>query len=319
MEAVTGNPQIVIDYNRMALAQYNLNIGEINQAVNAAFAGRSAGQLFEGEKRFDIMVRLTSERKQSIEDVRSLLIQTPKGVQVPLYQLANVDILTGPSQIQRENAKRRIVVGFNVRGRDVESIVNELQAKVEQQLKFEPGYYVTYGGAFENLNAAKARLGIAVPAALLLILLLLYFAFKSLRQALLIYTAIPLSAVGGILALWMRDMPFSISAGIGFIALFGVAVLNGIVLLSEFNRLRQQGMKNMVRVVLHGSATRLRPVLMTAYVAALGFLPMALSKGAGAEVQKPLATVVIGGLFLATILTLYVLPILYITFERKKK
>lgn len=317
IENITGMPQIVIDYNRAAIAQYNLTIEDINNTVNTAFAGKSAGLLFEGEKRFDVIVRLQSESKRSLENVQNLLVPTPSGMQVPLYQLATVSIKEGPKQIQREDAKRRIVVGFNVRGRDVESIVNELQQKVTQNLKFQPGYYVTYGGAFENLRAAKSRLAIAVPLSLGLIFLLLYFAFGSLRQGLLIYTAIPLSAIGGIISLWARGMPFSISAGVGFIALFGVAVLNGIVLIAEFNRLRSQGYHNILRTVLKGASTRLRPVLMTAYVASLGFLPMALSNGSGAEVQRPLATVVIGGLLVATALTLYVLPILYITFEKK--
>ncbi|WP_449436937.1 efflux RND transporter permease subunit [Pedobacter steynii] len=232
-----------------------------------------------------------------------------------LYQLADVQIKDGPNQIQREDAKRRIVVGFNVRGRDVQTIVGELQQKVNQQIKFPTGYYVNYGGSFENLNAAKDRLLIAVPVSLLLIFLLLYFAFSSLKQGALIYSAIPLSAIGGILLLAMRGMPFSISAGVGFIALFGVAVLNGIVLISEFNQLKKEGIKDLRRIVLMGTKVRLRPVLMTAFVASLGFLPMALSNGAGAEVQRPLATVVIGGLLIATFLTLFVLPILYIMFE----
>lgn len=234
-----------------------------------------------------------------------------------MYQLAQVEIKNGPNQIQREDAKRRIIVGFNIRGRDVQTIVNELQQKVETQIEFPAGYYVTYGGAFENLNAAKQRLMIAVPVSLVLIFILLFFAFNSVKQGLLIYSAIPLSAIGGIFFLALRGMPFSISAGVGFIALFGVAVLNGIVLIAEFNRLKQEGMNDLERIVLMGTKVRLRPVLMTAFVASLGFLPMALSNGAGAEVQRPLATVVIGGLMIATFLTLFVLPILYILFEKK--
>ena len=206
-------------------------------------------------------------------------------------------------------------MGFNVRGRDIQSTVHELQQKVEQQIKLPPGYFMTYGGAFENLEAAKTRLYVAVPVSLLLIFLLLYFAFGSVKQGLLIYTAIPLSAIGGIFALAIRGIPFSVSAGIGFIALFGVAVLNGIVLVAEFNRLKSEGYKNLKRIVIMGTKVRLRPVLMTAFVASLGFLPMALSHGEGAEVQRPLATVVIGGLLVATFLTLFVLPILYIIFN----
>ncbi len=316
VEAVSGMPQIIINYNRNTIAQYNLNIADINKVVNTAFAGQTTGTLFEGEKRFDIIVRLKGELKQDVKDVQNLLIPTPQGTQIPLYQLADVQIKEGPNQIQREDAKRRIIVGFNVRGRDVQTIVNELQGKVEKQLKFSTGYYVTYGGAFENLNAAKKRLMIAVPVSLLLIFLLLYFAFSSIKQGLLIYSAIPLSAIGGIFFLAIRGMPFSISAGVGFIALFGVAVLNGIVLIAEFNRLKMEGTTDLKRIVLMGTKVRLRPVLMTAFVASLGFLPMAVSNGAGAEVQRPLATVVIGGLLIATFLTLFVLPVLYMVFEK---
>jgi len=319
VEPVTGMPEIIIDYNRPAIAQYNLNISDINKVVNTAFAGQSTGLLFEGEKRFDVVVRLNTDKRKNLEDIQNLLIPTPQGTQIPLYQLANVSIKNGPNQIQREDAKRRIVVGFNVRGRDVQSIVNELQQKVDKQIKFPAGYYVTYGGAFENLNAAKQRLMIAVPVSLVMIFILLFFAFNSVKQGLLIYSAIPLSAIGGIFFLALRGMPFSISAGVGFIALFGVAVLNGIVLIAEFNRLKKEGLKNMQRIVLMGTKVRLRPVMMTAFVASLGFLPMAISNGAGAEVQRPLATVVIGGLMIATFLTLFVLPILYILFEKGVK
>ena len=319
LEPVTGMPEVIIEYNRDAIAQYNLNIAEINKVVNTAFAGQSSGLLFEGEKRFDVVVRLNTDKRNDLDDVKNLLIPTPLGTQIPLYQLAKVEIKNGPNQIQREDAKRRIIIGFNVRGRDVQSIVNELQKKVEATIKFPSGYYINYGGAFENLNAAKQRLMIAVPISLILIFLLLFFAFNSVRHGLLIYSAIPLSAIGGIFFLALRGMPFSISAGVGFIALFGVAVLNGIVLIAEFNRLKKEGYKSLHRIVLMGTKVRLRPVLMTAFVASLGFLPMALSNGAGAEVQRPLATVVIGGLMIATFLTLFVLPILYIVFEKGVK
>ncbi|MEY4931615.1 MAG: hypothetical protein RI909_2339 [Bacteroidota bacterium] len=323
VEAVGGMPQIVINYNRAAIAQYGLTISEINRMINTAFAGQSTGQVYEDEKRFDLVVRMVGEQRKNISDVQNLLIPTPQGNQVPLNQLAEVEIKEGPNQIQREDAKRRIIIGFNVRGRDVQTIVTELQQKVEAQIKFPVGYYVTYGGAFENLNAAKQRLSIAVPVSLLLIFFMLYFAFSSVKHGLLIYSAIPLSAIGGIFALATRGMPFSISAGVGFIALFGVAVLNGIVLVAEFNRLKADGMNDLNLIVISGTKVRLRPVLMTALVASLGFMPMALSNGAGAEVQRPLATVVIGGLLIATFLTLYVLPVLYILFEtklgRKKK
>ncbi|GGI25364.1 hypothetical protein GCM10008119_17290 [Pedobacter mendelii] len=316
IEPVTGMPQVLISYNRALIAQYNLDITDVNRIVNTAFAGQSAGLIFEGEKRFQLVVRLDGEQRKNLLDIQNLLIPTPTGAQIPLSQLATVEIKNGPNQIQREDAKRRMVVGFNVRGRDVQTIVGELQEKVNSKIKFPPGYYVTYGGAFENLNAAKKRLMVAVPVSLVLIFILLFFAFGSVKQGLLIYSAIPLSAIGGIFFLALRGMPFSISAGVGFIALFGVAVLNGIVLIAEFNRLKKDGMADLKQIVLEGTKLRLRPVMMTAFVASLGFLPMALSNGAGAEVQRPLATVVIGGLMIATFLTLFVLPVLYIIFEK---
>ncbi|MFN4812957.1 MAG: CusA/CzcA family heavy metal efflux RND transporter [Bacteroidota bacterium] len=318
VETVAGMPEIIIEYNRLAIAQYGLSIDAINKVVNTSLAGQSAGMIYEGEQRYHMVLRFKNTQRKNMEDVKNILIQTNKGNQIPLIQLAQIAIKEGPNQIQREDAKRRIIVGFNTRGRDVETIVNELQKKVNQQIKFPAGYYITYGGSFENLNAAKARLSITVPIALVLIFLFLYFAFGSVKQSLLIYSAIPLSAMGGIYALFLRDMPFSISAGIGFIALFGVAVLNGIVLIAEFNRLKQNGMNDANEIIAEGTKARLRPVLMTAFVASLGFLPMALSNGSGAEVQRPLATVVIGGLLIATCLTLFVLPILYAKFGLKK-
>lgn len=319
VESVTGMPQIVIRYRRAAIAQYGINISDINRAVKTAFAGESSGLVYEGEKRFDLVVRFSGEKRKNLADVQNLLLPTPAGTQIPLHAVAEVAIEEGPNQIQRENSQRRIIVGFNVRGRDVQSTVHELQQKAEDQINLPPGYFITYGGAFENLEEAKGRLAIAVPVSLLLIFLLLYFAFHSVKQGLLIYTAIPLSAIGGILALQMRDIPFSVSAGVGFIALFGVAVLNGIVLIAEFNRLKTEGYRNLKRIVIQGTRLRLRPVLMTAFVASLGFLPMATSTGEGAEVQRPLATVVIGGLMIATFLTLFVLPILYMLFHQKEK
>lgn len=318
VETVTGLPQIVIHYNREAMARFQVSVSEINRTVRAAFAGESAGLIYENERRYDLVVRLEDRLRHNMNDVQNLLISTRSGLQVPLYQLADVSIQLGPNQIQRENARRRIIVGFNVRGRDVQSLVQELDQKVNQQLHLPAGYVVSYGGQFENLVKAKQRLTIAVPAALLLIFVMLYFAFGKLKYGLLIFSAIPLSAIGGVLALWIRDMPFSISAGVGFIALFGVAVLNGIVLIAEFNRLKKEGVTDIRYIVMEGTKVRLRPVLMTAAVASLGFLPMALSHGPGAEVQRPLATVVIGGLLTATLLTLLVLPLLYIWFEKAK-
>jgi heavy metal efflux system protein len=316
VEEVTGLPQIVININREELARHGLSVKTVNDVVNTAFAGQSAGLVFEAERRFDLVVRLNEQSRQRLEDVQNLFITTPSGKQVPLTQLADVALKVGPNQIQREDAKRRIIVGFNVRGRDIAGVVEEIQAKINQQVKFPPGYYPTYGGQFENLQEAVDRLIIAVPIALALIFVLLFLTFGSVKQSLLIFTAIPMAAIGGILSLWLRDMPFSISAGIGFIALFGVAVLNGIVLISEFNRLKELGIATTEEIVLKGTRIRLRPVLMTAAVASLGFLPMALATSAGAEVQKPLATVVIGGLVTSTLLTLVVIPCLYIYFEK---
>lgn len=315
VEQVTGLPQIVVNIDRDEVAKYGLSIRTVNDVINTAFAGQSAGLVYEGERRFDLTLRLASQNRQSIEDVRNLFVTSPSGEQIPLKQLAEVEFKIGPNQIQREDAKRRIVVAFNVRGRDVSSIVTEIQSKLAS-VKFPSGYYVTYGGQFENLQQARQRLSIAVPAALALILLLLFFTFHSLKHSLLIFTAIPMAAIGGVFALMARGMPFSISAGIGFIALFGVAVLNGIVLIAEFNRIRKDGTSNLEDIILKGTEIRLRPVLMTAAVASLGFLPMALATSAGAEVQKPLATVVIGGLITSTILTLIVLPCLYVITDK---
>lgn len=318
IEQATGQSQIVIKIDRDKIAQFGLNIDDVNRVIKTGFAGESAGMVYEGEKRFDLMVRLEEDNRQSIEDINNLFITASNGNQIPIAQLASIEFKISPNQIQRDDAKRRIIVGFNVRGRDVESVVKEMQAKVEKEIKFEAGYYPTYGGTFKNLIEARQRLAIAVPVALLLIFMLLFFTFKSFKQSLLIFTAIPLSAIGGVFALYLRDMPFSISAGVGFIALFGVAVLNGIVLIGEFNHLKKEGMTDLKEIILKGTSVRLRPVIMTALVASLGFLPMALSHGSGAEVQKPLATVVIGGLITATLLTLLVLPILYVFSEKIK-
>ncbi len=318
VETLTGQPQIVVRYNRQLLSMYQLNINDVNRVIRTAFAGEATGAVYENERKFDIVVRLADQSRKDINDVKQLQLTTPNGLQLPLDQVAQVAVEEGPSQIQREDAQRRIIVGFNTRGRDVETIVAELQKKVNRSIKLPPGYYIYYGGQFENLVEAKQRLSIALPIALALIFLMLYFAFGSLTYGLIIFSAIPLSAIGGILSLWFRAMPFSISAGVGFIALFGVAVLNGIVLITEFNRLKKEGIEDMKTIILEGARLRLRPVLMTAAVASLGFLPMALSQGAGAEVQRPLATVVIGGLITATLLTLLVLPVLYYWVENRK-
>ena len=317
VEPINGLPQIVVRYQREKLAQFGLTIDDVNKVISTGFSGRAAGQVFENEKRFDLVVRLERTKRNNIDDIKNLFITSARGDQVPLSQLADINLEIGPNQIQRDDAKRRIIVGFNVRGADIETIVNTIGDKINKEIKFEPGHYITYGGSFKNLEEAKQRLSIAVPAALILIFFMLYFTFNSIRHGLLIYTAIPLSAIGGIFALWLRDMPFSISAGVGFIALFGVAVLNGIVLISEFNRIKASGIKDLKEIVLKGTEVRLRPVIMTAMVASMGFLPMALSQSSGAEVQRPLATVVIGGLISATLLTLIVLPVLYTYFEKR--
>lgn len=317
IESVGGMPQIVITPNRSTMALYGVNIDDINATINAAYSGYITGTVFEDEKRFNLVVKADRSDNNSPYELENLLISSSEGKQFPLRMFADVEIIDGPNQIQRESASRRIVVGFNVRGKDVETVVDELKNLAENEILFDAGYHVTYGGSFENMKAAQKRLSIAVPVSLLLILILLYFAFRSIKEGLIIFSAIPFSAIGGILALYLRDMPFSISAGVGFIALFGVAVLNGIVLMAEFKRLDIEGTHDVRRIVLMATKIRLRPVLMTAAVASLGFLPMALSNGAGAEVQRPLATVVIGGLFSATLLTLFVLPIIYVITKRK--
>lgn len=318
-ERVAGLPQITVRYNKDKLALYGLNVGDLNRVIRVGFAGEAAGVVYEGEKRFDMVVRLASGSRADIANLKTLFVPLPSGNQIPLEQVADIDYEPGPMQISREDGKRRIVIGFNVRGRDVESVVEEIRAELDKSLSLPAGYYVTYGGQFENLVDANKRLSVAVPVALLLIFILLFLTFRSMKQSFLIFTAIPFSAIGGVFALWLRDMPFSISAGVGFIALFGVAVLNGIVLIGYFNQLKAEGMEDVLSRIEEGTKVRLRPVVMTASVASLGFLPMAISTGAGAEVQKPLATVVIGGLITATLLTLVVLPILYYYSEQGVK
>lgn len=316
IESITGLPHLSVRYHRDRMAKYGLNVADVNRLIRTAYAGESAGYVYENERKFDLVVRLDSSQRKEPEQIGNLFIATPSGLQVPLAEVAEIVIKSGPHQIQREDAKRRIIAGFNVRSRDVRSVVEELDKKISENMQFPSGYYIRYGGQFENLNEATSRLAIAVPATLILIFILLFFAFHSLKYVLLIFTAIPLSAIGGVFALWLRGMPFSVSSGVGFIALFGVAVLNSIVLISEFNRLKKTK-TDLNDIIMEGAKTRLRPVLITASVASLGFLPMALSQSAGAEVQRPLATVVIGGLISATCLTLIVIPILYRWIERK--
>jgi cobalt-zinc-cadmium resistance protein CzcA len=322
LEKTQGLPEIEVDYNRKKLAQLGLSIQYINTVLESAFAGAKAGQVYEGDRRFDLVVRSDTAHRENLSDVQDLLIPLPNGNQIPLNEVATVKYQEGPSQISRDNTKRRIAIGLNVRNRDVQSVVTDIQTQLSAHLKLAPGYSITYGGQFQNLVEAKSHLMIVVPVTLTLILILLFFTFGSLIEALLIFTAIPFAAIGGVFALFVRGMPFSISAGVGFIALFGVAVLNGIVLISYFNELKKEGVTNVNKRILMGAYMRLRPVVITATVASVGFLPMALSASAGAEVQRPLATVVIGGLITSTILTLVVLPILYSLFAggfKKKK
>ncbi len=319
VEKTAGLPQMNVKFNRSKIARYGLNISDLNDVIAMGFSGHISGSIFEGEKKFDLVMRLDTGNRQDISDLQNLFVDTPSGSKIPLNELAAITYTKGAAKISRDNTRRRVVVGINVRNRDLQSVVDDIKMRIDSDLKIPVGYSITYGGQFENLQSAKARLAIAVPIALLLIFIFLYFAFKSVREALIIYSAIPFAAVGGILFLWMRDLPFSISAGVGFIALFGIAVLNGIVLIEEFKELKQKGMKTDNELIVLGAKSRLRAVLLTALAAALGFLPMAISNGAGAEVQRPLATVVIGGLITSTLLTLLVLPVLYAIFDSKRE
>ncbi len=318
VEKTDDLPQISVEYDRKRLAQLGLNTSDLNRMVRLAFGGETAGAIYEGEKRFDLVVRFQERFRTDIENMKDLYVDLPNGSQIPLREVATIDYKKGPAKISRDNTKRRIVIGINVRNRDVSSLVEEIQEIVKDKFKLPYGYSLTYGGQFENLQNAIKRLQLAVPAALAMIFIMLRFALRSFRRALLVYSAIPLAAIGGILALWVRGLPFSISAGVGFIALFGIAVLNGIVLIEFFTQLEGEGITNIRERILMGAKQRLRPVLLTASAAALGFLPMAVSTSAGAEVQRPLATVVIGGLFTSTILTLVILPVLYMLFGVSK-
>ncbi|MFV0521219.1 MAG: CusA/CzcA family heavy metal efflux RND transporter [Mangrovibacterium sp.] len=318
-EATKGLPQITIKYNRTKIGQYGLNIKELNTLVETAFSGGVAGVIYEGERMFDVAIRLDKTHRKSINDIRNLYVNTPDGNQVPLKEVADISYQPGPMQISRDNTNRRTYVGINVEGRDIKSLVEEIQQKLDANLVLPAGYYIRYGGAFENLERATKRLAVVVPFALILIFLLVFFAIKSFKQTLMIYVAIPFAAVGGVVSLYLRDMPFSISAGVGFIVLFGVAVLNGLVLISSFNELRAEGKLSLNELIKQGAVRRIRPIFLTASTDILGFLPMAISSSAGAEVQRPLATVVIGGMITSTFLTLVVLPVLYKMVESNKK
>jgi cobalt-zinc-cadmium resistance protein CzcA len=319
VEKIDGLPQMSVKYDRDKVARYGLNIEDLNAMLSMGFSGRSVGNVFEGEKRFDLVVRLDASKRQDIDNIKNLYIDLPNGGKIPMSELASITYQKGAAKISRDDTRRRMVVGINVRNRDLESVVNDVKELIDANINLPTGYTITYGGQFENLQNAKSRLLVAVPIALILIFILLYFAFNSVKEALLIFSAIPLAAVGGVLFLWLRDMPFSISAGVGFIALFGIAVLNGIVLIEHFKELKEEGFDTIENLIKQGTKDRLRAVLLTASAAALGFLPMAISTNAGAEVQRPLATVVIGGLITATLLTLVVLPVLYAYFNTSKK
>ena len=316
VEEVSGLPQIQIHYDHNRMAHYGISVSDVNTTVETAFAGSVAGAVYEGERKFDIIVRLDNQQRD-METLRNLAITLPSGETVPLCQIADISKEEAPAQVSHEDGMRRIYVGFNVKDRDVASTVNEIQTLLDKKLRLPEGYYYTYGGEFKNLQSATHRLLIVIPIALIAILMLLYATLKSIRLSLMVASAIPLAAIGGVWALWLRGMPFSISAGVGFIALFGVAVLNGIVLIGQIKLMRREG-NDSGSYIMESCLLRLRPVLMTALVASMGFMPMALSHGDGAEVQRPLATVVIGGLVTSTLLTLFVLPALYKEYGKGK-
>ena len=328
VEEVAGLPQIQVKYNHEKMAAYGVSVDDISEILETTFAGAVAGSLYEGDKKFDVVLRMDPSQR-NVETLEQLSIPLKDGTDIPLSQVADIDYSPAPAQVSHEDGARRIYVGFNVKGRDVQSTVEDIQEILDEKLKLPDGYYYNYGGEFENLQSATNRLMVVIPIALVIILLLLYATVKNVRESLFVFSAIPLAAIGGVWALWLRGMPFSISAGVGFIALFGVAVLNGIVLIGQMNQMQREektadklsasiGVTELIHHrIIESCMVRLRPVLMTALVASMGFLPMALSQGDGAEVQRPLATVVIGGLITSTLLTLLVLPAIYKTFTKK--
>jgi len=318
VEQTTGLPVLTIDIDRDKAARHGLNVGDVQDAIAIAVGGRTAGTLYEGDRRFDMVVRLSETLRTDVDGLASLLIPVPASAAagaaqigfIPLSQVATLNLQLGPNQVSREDGKRVVVVSANVRGRDLGSFVEEAEQALIGQVQIPPGYWTRWGGQFEQLQSAAERLQVVVPVALLLVMALLLMMFNNLRDGLLVFTGIPFALTGGVLALWLRDIPLSISAGVGFIALSGVAVLNGLVMIAFIRSLREEG-RTLRAAVEEGALTRLRPVLMTALVASLGFIPMALATGTGAEVQRPLATVVIGGILSSTALTLLVLPALY--------
>ena len=307
-----GLPQLVVKYNRGKIARYGINIEELNTIIRTAYAGEASGVVFENERRFDLVVRLDQDKVADL-NLDNLFVRSNEGIQIPVSEVATIDLVNGPLQINRDATKRRIVIGVNVRGADIQQVVQDIQKTLDKNIQLKPGYYFEYGGQFENLQNAINTLLVVVPVALMLILLLLFFAFKNVTYTLVVFSTVPLSLIGGILALWLRGLPFSISAGVGFIALFGVAVLNGILMINHFNDIRKETMYALStrRVIARGTAHLLRPVFLTGLVASLGFVPMAIATSAGAEVQRPLATVVIGGLIVSTVLTLLIIPVFY--------
>jgi cobalt-zinc-cadmium resistance protein CzcA len=318
LEKTSGLPQIKVNYNRKKIAYYDIDISVLNAYLTAAFGGEIVGVIFDGEKRFDLVMRFNSNNRTDIADIKQLRVPVAEGVQVPFSELADIKYAEGPAKISRDNTHRRVVVSVNVQDRDLKSVVEDIQQKVDDNITLLPGNYIEYGGQFENLENATNRLLLAVPIAMLLIFIFLHFAFKSFKDAIMIFSAIPLATVGGVIFLWLRGMPFSVSAGVGFIALFGIAVLNGIVLIEHLKELQHSGMTNIHELIMIGTKNRLRPIMLTAAAAAMGFLPMAFSTGAGAEVQRPLATVVIGGLVTSTLLTTIALPLLFEIFYNVK-
>lgn len=307
-----GLPQLVVKYNRGKIARYGINIEELNTIIRTAYAGEASGVVFENERRFDLVVRLDQDKVADL-NLDKLFVRSNEGIQIPVSEVATIDLVNGPLQINRDATKRRIVIGVNVRGADIQQVVQDIQKTLDKNIQLKPGYYFEYGGQFENLQNAINTLLVVVPVALMLILLLLFFAFKNVTYTLVVFSTVPLSLIGGILALWLRGLPFSISAGVGFIALFGVAVLNGILMINHFNDIRKETMYALStrRVIARGTAHLLRPVFLTGLVASLGFVPMTIATSAGAEVQRPLATVVIGGLIVSTVLTLLIIPVFY--------
>ena len=311
VQQIEGLPQVQIKIDRDKIAKYGINVEDINEVIETALGGKTAGVIFEGDRKFDIVIKYDDEYKKDINSVKNILVSSSTGLKLPLSELADVEIKEGYSEISRDDSKRRILIQCNVRERDIQSFIADLKSSINANIEMPPGYSIDYGGQFKNLESARNRLLIAVPAALFFIFALLFAAFNSVKQGLLVFSGIPFAIAGGIFSLLIRGMPFSISAGVGFIALFGVAVLNGIVMIAYFNRLEDEGVNNVHERIIKGTTTRLRPILMTALVASFGFIPMALSQGEGAEIQRPLATVVIGGLISSTVLTLFVLPVLY--------